>query len=96
MDWKKYIVNPKTKKPHRGAISRVAERLHVHFNTVKKMFHGTALPTAAEARMLRNIVHSRLNILAKKRSDAGKKRGKYRKRMVVLQEEVKKDFRRRP
>jgi hypothetical protein len=47
------------------------------------MFDGVWTPTEEEANGLRAIVESRTNLAPKKRSDAGKKRGQYRKRAVA-------------
>jgi hypothetical protein len=82
MNWKKYITDPKTGRPKRGAISRIAALLGTHYNCVKRMFDGIWKPTEEEAKGLREIVASRTNLAPKKRSDAGKKRGQYRKRAV--------------
>ena len=83
MNWKKYITDPSTNRPKRGAISRLAELLDTHYNCVKRMFDGIWNPTDEEANGLRAIVSSRANLAPKKRSDAGKKRGEYRKRAVA-------------
>ncbi len=82
MNWKKYITDHRTGRPLRGAISRIAELLGTHYGNVKRMFLGVWNPTADEASRLRCIVASRTNLAPKKRSDAGKKRGEYRKRTV--------------
>jgi len=83
MNWKKYITDPATNRPRRGAISRIAALLGTHYGNVRRMFDGIWNPTADEAKGLRAIVESRTNLAPKKRSDAGKKRGEYRKRAVV-------------
>jgi len=83
MNWKKYITDPSTNRPKRGAISRLAELLDTHYNCVKRMFDGIWKPSEHEAIHLRAIVSSRTNLAPKKRSDAGKKRGEYRKRAVA-------------
>ena len=83
MNWKKYITDPRTGLPHRGTISRIAELLGTHYGTVKRLFLGVCNPTADEASGLRAIVQSRTILAAKKRSDAGQSRGKYRKRAAV-------------
>jgi len=83
MNWKKYITDPSTKRPKRGAISRIAALLGVHYGNVRRMFDGIWTPTEQEAESLRAIVASRTNLAPKKRSDAGKKRGEYRKRAVA-------------
>ena len=83
MNWKKYITDPATNRPKRGAISRIAALLGVHYGNVRRMFDGIWNPTDEEAKGLRAIVESRTNLAPKKRSDAGKKRGEYRKRAVV-------------
>jgi hypothetical protein len=83
MDWKKYITDPSTNRPKRGAISRIAALLGTHYGCVRRMFDGIWTPTDEEAKGLREIVASRTNLAPKKRSDAGKKRGEYRKRAVV-------------
>jgi hypothetical protein len=83
MNWKKYITDPRTGRPHRGAISRIAELLGTHYNCVRRMFLGIWNPSADEASALREIVQSRTVLAAKKRSDAGQPRGKYRKRVAV-------------
>ena len=83
MNWKKYITDPRTGRPHRGAISRIAELLGTHYGCVKRMFLGVWTPSADEASALRAIVQSRTILAAKKRSDAGQKRAAYRKRMAV-------------
>lgn len=83
MNWKKYITDPATSRPKRGAISRIAELLGTHYNCVRRMFDGVWKPTDEEAKGLRAIVASRTNLAPKKRSDAGKKRAAYRKRAVV-------------
>ena len=83
MNWKKYITDPATNRPKRGAISRIAALLDVHYGNVRRMFDGIWTPTEQEAESLRAIVASRTNLAPKKRSDAGKKRGEYRKRAVV-------------
>ena len=83
MNWKKYITDPRTGRPHRGAISRIAELLGTHYGCVKRMFLGIWNPSADEANGLRAIVKSRTILAPKKRSDAGKPRGKYRKRVAV-------------
>ena len=83
MNWKKYITDPRTGLPHRGAISRIAELLGTHYNCVRRMFLGVWTPSADEASALRAIVQSRTVLAAKKRSDAGQPRGKYRKRVAV-------------
>jgi len=83
MDWKTFITDPQTQKPFRGAITRIARKLRTHFGTVRKMYYGTLLPTTAESRKLQDIVHSRTIFAKKKRSDFGKKRAKYRKRLAV-------------
>jgi hypothetical protein len=83
MNWKKYITDPRTGRPQRGAISRIAELLGTHYGCVKRMFLGVWKPTADEANGLRAIVQARTNLAPKKRSDAGKKRGEYRKRAVA-------------
>jgi len=83
MNWKTYITDPLTNRPRRGAISRIAELLGTHYGNVKRMFLGVWKPTADEAKGLRAIVESRTNLAPKKRSDAGKKRGEYRKRAVA-------------
>ena len=83
MNWKKYITDPETNRPKRGAISRIAALLGTHYNCVRRMFDGIWNPTDEEAKGLRAIVSSRTNLAPKKRSDAGKKRGQYRKRAVA-------------
>ena len=83
MNWKKYITDPRTGLPQRGAISRIAELLGTHYGCVRRMFLGIWNPSADEASALRAIVQSRTLLAPKKRSDAGKKRGEYRKRAVV-------------
>ena len=83
MNWKKYITDPRTGRPHRGAISRIAEHLGTHYGTVLRLFLGVCNPTADEANGLRAIVQSRTILAAKKRSDAGQPRGKYRKRVAA-------------
>ena len=83
MNWKKYITDPRTGLPHRGAISRIAELLGTHYGCVRRMFLGIWNPSADEASALRAIVQSRTILSAKKRSDAGQPRGKYRKRAAV-------------
>ena len=83
MNWKKYITDPRTGLPHRGAISRIAELLGTHYGCVRRMFLGIWNPSADEASALRAIVQSRTVLAAKKRSDAGQPRGKYRKRVAA-------------
>jgi len=83
MNWKKYITDPATNRPKRGAISRIAALLGVHYGNVRRMFDGIWTPTEQEANGLRAIVESRTNLAPKKRSDAGKKRAAYRKRAVA-------------
>jgi hypothetical protein len=83
MNWKKYITDPRTGLPQRGAISRIAELLSTHYGTVKRLFLDVCKPTADEANGLRAIVQSRTVLAAKKRSDAGQPRGKYRQRAAV-------------
>jgi hypothetical protein len=83
MNWKKYITDPATNRPKRGAISRIAALLGTHYGNVRRMFDGIWTPTDEEAESLRAIVASRTNLAPKKRSDAGKKRGEYRKRAVA-------------
>ena len=83
MNWKKYITDPATSRPKRGAISNIARILGTHFGNVKRMFDGIWKPTDDEEKGLREIVASRTNLAPKKRSDAGKKRGEYRKRAVA-------------
>ena len=83
MNWKKYITDPSTNRPRRGAISNIARILGTHYNCVRRMFDGVWTPTDEEANGLRAIVASRTNLAPKKRSDAGKKRGQYRKRAVA-------------
>jgi hypothetical protein len=83
MNWKKYITDPETNRPKRGAISRIAALLGTHYNCVKRMFDGIWNPTDEEANGLRAIVKSGFNLAPKKRSDAGKKRAAYRKRAVA-------------
>ena len=83
MNWKKYILNPKTGRPKRGAISEIARRLGTHYGTVKRMFDGVWHPSPDEASALRAIVQSRIVLAPKKRSDAGQKRAAYRKRVAV-------------
>ena len=83
MNWKKYITDPRTGLPHRGAISRIAELLGTHYGCVKRMFLGVWNPSADEASALRAIVQSRTVLAPKKRSDAGQKRAAYRKRTAA-------------
>ncbi len=83
MNWKKYITDPSTNRPKRGAISRIADMLGTHYGNVRRMFDGIWTPTDEEAKGLRAIVQSRTNLAPKKRCDAGKKRGEYRKRAVA-------------
>ena len=83
MNWKKYITDPRTGLPHRGAISRIAELLGTHYGCVRRMFLGVWTPSADEASALRAIVQSRTILSAKKRSDAGQKRAAYRKRLAA-------------
>jgi hypothetical protein len=83
MNWKKYITDPSTNRPKRGAISRIAALLGTHYGNVRRMFDGVWKPTQEEAKGLRAIVASRTNLAPKKRGDAGKKRGEYRKRAVA-------------
>ena len=83
MNWKKYITDPLTNRPRRGAISRIAALLGTHYGCVRRMFDGVWTPTEEEAKGLRAIVASRTVLAPKKRSDAGKKRGQYRKRAVA-------------
>jgi hypothetical protein len=83
MNWKKYITDPLTKRPKRGALSRIAALLGTHYGCVRRMFDGIWTPTDEEANGLRAIVESRTNLAPKKRSDAGKKRAAYRKRAVA-------------
>ena len=83
MNWKKYITDQRTGRPHRGAISRIAELLGTHYGCVRRMFLGVWTPSADEASALRAIVQSRTVLAAKKRSDAGQPRGKYRKRVAA-------------
>jgi hypothetical protein len=88
MNWKKYITDPRTGLPQRGALSRIAELLGTHYGNVKRMFDGVWKPTADEAKGLRAIVASQTNLAPKKRSDAGKKRAAYRKRAVAKSDAV--------
>ena len=83
MNWKKYILNPKTGRPKRGAISRIAELLGTHYGCVKRMFLGIWKPSPDEANGLRAIVQSRTILAPKKRSDTGQPREKYRKRVAA-------------
>jgi hypothetical protein len=83
MNWKKYITDPRTGLPQRGTISRIAELLGTHYGCVRRMFFGVWKPSDSEASALRAIVQSRTILAPKKRSDAGKKRGEYRKRAVA-------------
>jgi hypothetical protein len=83
MNWKKYITDPSTNRPKRGAISRIAALLGTHYGCVLRMFDGIWTPTEQEAESLRAIVSAKTNLAPKKRSDAGKKRGEYRKRAVA-------------
>jgi len=83
MNWKKYITDPATNRPKRGAISRIAELLGTHYGCVRRMFDGVWTPTDDEASRLRCIVADKVNLAPKKRSDAGKKRGQYRKRAMA-------------
>ena len=83
MNWKKYITDPRTGRPLRGAISRIAELLGTHYGCVRRMFLGIWNPSADEASALRAIVQSRTVLAPKKRSDAGQKRAAYRKRAAV-------------
>ena len=83
MNWKKYITDPRTGLPQRGTISRIAELLGTHYGCVRRMFLGIWNPSADEASALRAIVQSRTVLSAKKRSDAGQPRGKYRKRVAA-------------
>ena len=83
MNWKKYITDPRTGLPHRGTISRIAELLGTHYGCVRRMFLGIWNPSADEASALREIVQSRTVLAPKKRSDAGQKREKYRKRAAA-------------
>jgi hypothetical protein len=83
MNWKKYITDHATSRPKRGAISRIAELLGTHYGNVKRMFLGVWKPTDEEASRLRCIVADKVNLAPKKRCDAGKKRGQYRKRAVA-------------
>ena len=83
MNWKKYITDPRTGRPHRGAISRIAELLGTHYGTVRRMFLGIWNPSEREAGALRYIVKQKMSIAPKKRSDAGQKRAAYRKRVAV-------------
>jgi hypothetical protein len=83
MNWKKYITDPRTGRPLRGAISRIAELLGTHYGNVKRMFLGVWKPSEIELMALRLIVADKTNLAPKKRSDAGKKRGEYRKRAVA-------------
>ena len=89
MNWKKYITDPRTGRPHRGAISRIAELLGTHYGCVKRMFLGVWNPSEDEANGLRAIVQSRTILAAKKRSDAGQKRAAYRKRAAVKSDAVR-------
>ncbi len=89
MNWKKYITDPTTNRPKRGAISRIAALLGVHYGCVKRMFDGIWKPTDEEANGLRAIVASRTNLAPKKRCDAGKKRGEYQKRAAVKSRAVR-------
>ena len=83
MNWKKYITDPRTGLPLRGSISRIAELLGTHYGCVKRMFLGVWKPTADEVKLLREIVANKMNLAPKKRSDAGKKRAAYRKRVAA-------------
>ena len=89
MNWKKYILNPKTGRPHRGAISRIAELLGTHYGCVKRMFLGIWNPSEREAGALRYIVQQKMSIAPKKRSDAGQPREKYRKRVAAKSDAVR-------
>ena len=82
MNWKKYITDPKTGCPKRGAISRIAALLGTHYGNVRRMFDGAWKPTPVEELALRYMVKAKTNLAPKKRSDAGKKRAAYRKRTV--------------
>lgn len=83
MTWRKYITNPETGKPFRGAFFRIANRLRVHSQMVKRWHEGDTVPTIDESKELQNLVHSRMSLKPKKRSDAGEKRGKYKKRISL-------------
>jgi hypothetical protein len=83
MNWKKYITDPSTNRPRRGAISRIAALLGTHYGNVRRMFDGIWTPTEYETRRLRWIVEDKMDLAPKKRSDAGKKRAAYRKRAVA-------------
>ena len=83
MNWKKYITDPATNRPRRGAISRIAALLGTHYGNVRRMFDGIWTPTEYETRRLRWIVEDKMDLAPKKRSDAGKKRAAYRKRAVA-------------
>jgi hypothetical protein len=83
MNWKKYITDPATNRPRRGAISRIAALLGTHYGCVRRMFDGVWTPTEYETRRLRWIVEDKMDLAPKKRSDAGKKRAAYRKRAVA-------------
>jgi len=83
MNWKKYITDPTTNRPRRGAISRIAALLGVHYGNVRRMFDGVWKPTEVEELALRYMVKDKTNLAPKKRSDAGKKRGQYQKRAAA-------------
>ena len=89
MNWKKYITDPLTKRPKRGAISRIAALLGTHYGNVRRMFDGIWNPTPVEDLALRWMVKAKTNLAPKKRSDAGKKRGEYQKRAVVKTDAVR-------
>ena len=89
MNWKKYITDPRTGRPHRGSISRIAELLGTHYGTVKRLFLDVCKPTSDEANGLREIVQSRTVLAPKKRSDAGQKRAAYRKRAAAKSDAVR-------
>jgi len=83
MNWKKYITDPATKRPKRGALTRIAALLGTHYGCARRMFDGVWTPTDEEALRLKNMALVRAALMPKKRSDAGKKRGEYRKRAVT-------------
>jgi len=71
-----FITDPITKTRIPGALSRVATKLGISINAVKRFVSGEWVPCPRTARRIQDMIHSRMPLHDKRRDNKGRPRKK--------------------
>jgi len=66
MTLKQFVTDPKTGKPRRGSLVRVAEHLGVQKSTVPRWISGEWKPSIARCVQIKEMIHARISLKAKR------------------------------